>query len=183
MGNSLSLPRLFGVATAAVLLSTSLYSSSYADEQAQGNSQDLPEVGQSGTNKSDWGDSTATVNKLVKAEGNGYTSLTWTVTNDGGSEISIRDFRNTVFDYEAEGLIPISGVALVDNGNDIRYYPSKDSENECLCTGPRQPNNLMTLIDDGESATLWNAYDLREETKTVDVEIPGFKPITGLDVG
>ncbi|MBB6170656.1 hypothetical protein HNR23_000716 [Nocardiopsis mwathae] len=177
--------RYIAVPAAALTLSLTALSSASADadNSDEGDGASLPDLGTASASNSDWGDSTVTVNQLVQSDNGGYTSLTWTVHDQGGNKIRVSNFRNTVFPYGAQGLTPANGVALLDTDNEIRFYPSKDDEGECLCSGPRTPRDYATTVPENGEATYWAAFDLPEGLSSVDIEIPGFQPVTNVPVG
>ncbi|GAA4934345.1 hypothetical protein GCM10023224_13600 [Streptomonospora halophila] len=76
-----------------------------------------------------------------------------------------------------------SGVTLLDENQNVRHNPVMDEQDYCSCSGysPRSP--YAPFVRPGESVDYWAMYYIPENTKSVDVKIPGFDPIEDVPVG
>ncbi|MDT0304114.1 hypothetical protein [Streptomonospora wellingtoniae] len=141
-----------------------------------------PALGSSQTNDEidDLPDATAEIVGLDGSKTSGFASLTVRITNNGTTEdIHYAQFENPTYIYR-EAVF--SGISLID-GNDTRHHPVMDEHDYCLCSGyaPRLP--FAAFVRPDESVDYWAMYYLPENTKSVDVKIPGFDPIEDVPVG
>ncbi|MUL42532.1 hypothetical protein FZ103_15355 [Streptomonospora sp. PA3] len=89
-------------------------------------------------------------------------------------------FGNPVYIYREDVF---SGITLVDSNHGFRHHPIMDEEEYCSCSGyaPRAP--YAPFVRPGDSIDYWAMYSIRQEVKSVDIEIPGFDPIEDVPVG
>ncbi|QXC60843.1 hypothetical protein KSP35_21385 [Aquihabitans sp. G128] len=79
----------------------------------------------------------------------------------------------------ASGTYDVGGAALLDRPNDKKYLTLFDSKDVCLCTG----GGAQLAIAPGTSAELYADITAPPESvKTVDLSLPGFKPVNGLEI-
>ncbi|MDA8372075.1 MAG: hypothetical protein M0026_19725 [Nocardiopsaceae bacterium] len=176
-----SLLRGLALAGASVSLSIFCVSSAAADESEQPPA-DLPILASGSPINEDAEGTTADINRVQRAEASTYTSLTWTLTNGSTGNIGITNFSNKVYRYNAKTKTAISGVSLIDEKSETRYYPLKDSNNICLCSGTGRGPKFHDSVKRGRNATYWNAFSIPEDVDTVTIEIPGFKPIKDIKI-
>lgn len=78
------------------------------------------------------------------------------------------------------GSYDLAGVGLVDQAAQKMYLPVLDSEGRCLCTG----DLINLVVQPGEPAELHASFGgVPEDVESLDLHVPGFDPISGLEVG
>jgi len=117
---------------------------------------------------------------VTSLERNGdLVELGMTVTNED-EELDFEP-TNTLVDPDlmAQGARDVSGVRLIDQGERKAYLPVIDSEGVCLCT-----NNLVTVkVPPGDSLELEATFGgIPDTVTTLDLDVPGFSTIAGLEV-
>ncbi|MEU3020562.1 MULTISPECIES: hypothetical protein [unclassified Nocardiopsis] len=101
-------------------------------------------------------------------------SLTWSVENQGSSEVDFDWPQGTTYMYS--NRMAYSGVTILSSNEGTRFHPVMDSAGDCLCSG----NNSMdskNFLRPGEKVVYWSMFSVPEDVESVDLEIPGFDPI------
>jgi hypothetical protein len=107
--------------------------------------------------------------------------LTMTLTNEHEDAAfrALQVFADPELRSDIDPRFDISGVKLVDQGERRAYLPMLDSEEVCQCTYGL--NELY--IAAGESHELHASFGgIPESVTTLDLEVPGFEPVSGLEV-
>jgi hypothetical protein len=73
----------------------------------------------------------------------------------------------------------LTSIRLIDQGERKAYLPVVDSEDVCLCSDGLN----AFVVAAGESAELHASFGgIPETVTTLDLEVPGFSPIAGIEV-
>jgi hypothetical protein len=101
----------------------------------------------------------------------------FTITNTG-TGVGYEPWRTLA---EPEGGYDVSGAALLDLPDDKRYLVLLDSEGACLCS---DFPSASAVIEAGESLDLYAQFPAPPAgTAAVDLSVPGFAPVAGLEIG
>lgn len=110
------------------------------------------------------------INKLQRTS-DGAVLLVWTITNESNED---GFHTGTAFNdwdlFEGTGL---GGVRLLDKAGDVRYHPMRRATHECVCTVVGVLD-AGTILDKGESTTMYDMYKVEPDVSRVTVEVPGF---------
>lgn len=176
----LNLPTvLTGFLTGLLVLSASPAAAGPAPAQSDVLGEDVIGEGASDSDTTQGG--TAKVNALDQTD-NGFTSLAWTLVNEGTETITLR--ANVVGDTYLYNGQPFSGITILDESEQNRYHPLMDEDGGCLCSGGEgSPPEFVTVVGGNRHATYSSMFQLPEEVDAVTVEIPGFEPIEDVPVG
>ncbi|MFB4312832.1 OmpA family protein [Actinomadura sp. 21ATH] len=116
----------------------------------------------------------------VRRDGNGYTTVAWTLRNEAGEQVPV----NGMFDApSADGYIDgsTSGVFLGSGGK--RYRAVRDGERYAF--GPKFASLGLDVntLEKGEQIGLYTMVRLPPEVTTVTLDIPGYGKAENVAVG
>lgn len=134
-----------------------------------------PTIGQPAPEE--WPDTPVTINSLHR-DSVGFVTLTWTMTYNGDTpDFSISTELVSVYKYAAG---TISAITLTDESAKIRYNPLRaDPSMTCICS---DNSSIPRSLDKGQAATLYEAFKLPANVKSVTVSIPGYSPAKNIPV-
>lgn len=125
--------------------------------------------------------STTEINGLERAS-SGEVLLRWTFRNHSEDRIHTSAFRLSQY-WNYYSISATQGLTLLDEENQVRYYPLVDSDQRCLCAGGFSDYDFTSFVDPGRRSSYWSTYLLPEDIDTVTVEFPeDFPPVEDVPV-
>ncbi|MQA85140.1 MAG: hypothetical protein GEV03_11065 [Streptosporangiales bacterium] len=124
----------------------------------------------------------------VRADSRGLAVLRFTITNEGPQPFDVQNLTDEErdpavgFEHFTCRKAP-SGVTLVDPEAKERYHPVLrfDGDNR-YCVNTRFSFPKVNPVERGRRLTLYTAYVLPSEVRSVTVEVPGFEPVEDVQV-
>ncbi|MGW9557349.1 hypothetical protein ACWGSK_22885 [Nocardiopsis sp. NPDC055551] len=164
---------------AAPLVILPFISSSSALAVPAPQTENLDSLGSATSNDEISSDFTAEAHLADRSESGTFVSVTWSVENNGESNIFFNWPSGTSYMYSDSNYF--SGVTVTSNNGSERHHPLMDATGECLCSG-NLSFDFKDEIQPGEQVAYWSMYSVPEDVDAITLEIPGFEPIEDIPI-
>lgn len=170
------LPRTLGLVAVAALIP--LTTSAGASATVNPHAKDLESLGTAPGNAEESRSLTAEVHQAERDDSGVLLSVTWSIENTGGDQVSMLWLRDRSYSYSGQNF---AGVTAASSDGGFRYHPIMDGNGTCLCSGSAS-NDLVQNLGSGDKVTYWSLFSVPDDIDTVTVEIPNFEPIEDIPI-
>ena len=168
--------RIFALLTASGVVCFSLPSAVSA--VAIPTASDLESLGSASGDRPESSSLTAEVNAVEMDAQENILSVTWSVENNGTSDVVLSWLHEGSYTYEGSYF---SGVTANSEEIGQRLHPLMDGSGACVCSG-NHATDFNNVVYPNNKLTYWSIYPAPEGTDSITIEIPGFDPIEDIPI-